>query len=70
MKTGDRSEIMKNIIEVQDFVKKYDKFTAVDNVTFEAEEGSIFAFLGPNGAGKSTTIHYVPYSIRPLEPRS
>ncbi|WP_298836777.1 ABC transporter ATP-binding protein [Clostridium sp.] len=48
---------MKNIIEVKNFVKKYDKFTAVDNVTFEVEEGSIFAFLGPNGAGKSTTIN-------------
>jgi ABC-2 type transport system ATP-binding protein len=48
---------MKNIIEVRDFVKKYDKFTAVDKVSFEVEEGSIFAFLGPNGAGKSTTIN-------------
>jgi len=48
---------MTNIIEVRDFVKKYGKFTAVDNVTFEVEEGSIFAFLGPNGAGKSTTIN-------------
>lgn len=48
---------MTNIIEVRDFVKKYDKFTAVDNVSFEVEEGSIFAFLGPNGAGKSTTIN-------------
>ena len=48
---------MRNIIEVKDFVKKYDKFTAVDNVSFEVEEGSIFAFLGPNGAGKSTTIN-------------
>lgn len=48
---------MRNIIEVKDFVKKYDNFTAVDNVSFEVEEGSIFAFLGPNGAGKSTTIN-------------
>lgn len=48
---------MKNIIEVRDFVKKYGKFAAVDNVSFEVEEGSIFAFLGPNGAGKSTTIN-------------
>jgi ABC-2 type transport system ATP-binding protein len=48
---------MKNIIEVRDFVKKYGKFTAVSNVSFEVEEGSIFAFLGPNGAGKSTTIN-------------
>lgn len=45
------------IIEVKDFVKNYGKFTAVDNISFEVEEGSIFAFLGPNGAGKSTTIN-------------
>ena len=56
-KTVERSEPMRNIIEVKDFVKKYDKFTAVDNVSFDVEEGSIFAFLGPNGAGKSTTIN-------------
>ncbi len=48
---------MKNIIEVKDFTKKYGKFTAVDNISFEVEEGSIFSFLGPNGAGKSTTIN-------------
>lgn len=48
---------MKKIIEVSDFVKKYDQFTAVDHVSFDVEEGSIFAFLGPNGAGKSTTIN-------------
>lgn len=48
---------MKPIIEVKNFTKKYGKFTAVDNVSFDVEEGSIFAFLGPNGAGKSTTIN-------------
>lgn len=48
---------MKNIIEVKDFIKKYNKFTAVDNISFEVEEGSIFALLGPNGAGKSTIIN-------------
>lgn len=53
----DRNDKMRNIIEVRDFVKKYNNFTAVDHVSFEVEEGSIFAFLGPNGAGKSTTIN-------------
>jgi len=48
---------MKQIIEVKDFSKKYGNFTAVDNISFSVEEGSIFAFLGPNGAGKSTTIN-------------
>lgn len=46
-----------NIIEVRDFVKRYDRFTAVDGISFDVEEGNIFGFLGPNGAGKSTTIN-------------
>ncbi|MCL2438118.1 MAG: ATP-binding cassette domain-containing protein [Coriobacteriia bacterium] len=45
------------IIEVKNFTKKYGNFTAVDDISFDVEEGSIFAFLGPNGAGKSTTIN-------------
>ena len=44
-------------IEVKNFTKKFGDFTAVDNISFEVEQGSIFAFLGPNGAGKSTTIN-------------
>lgn len=48
---------MSKIIEVTNFTKKYGDFAAVDNISFNVEEGSIFAFLGPNGAGKSTTIN-------------
>ncbi len=48
---------MSNIIEVKNFTQKYGEFVAVDNISFEVEEGSVFAFLGPNGAGKSTTIN-------------
>jgi len=50
-------EQMGAIIEVKDFTKRYGNFAAVDNISFEVEEGSVFAFLGPNGAGKSTTIN-------------
>ena len=46
-----------NSIEVKNFTKNFGDFTAVDNISFEVEQGSIFAFLGPNGAGKSTTIN-------------
>jgi ABC-2 type transport system ATP-binding protein len=46
-----------SIIEVESFTKKYGDFTAVNDISFKVEEGSIFAFLGPNGAGKSTTIN-------------
>jgi ABC-2 type transport system ATP-binding protein len=43
-------------IEVENIVKKYSDFTAVDNVSFSVKEGEIFGLLGPNGAGKSTLI--------------
>jgi len=42
---------------VKNFTKKFGDFTAVDNISFDVEQGTIFAFLGPNGAGKSTTIN-------------
>lgn len=48
---------MSDIIQVKNFTKKYGDFAAVDNISFDVEEGSVFAFLGPNGAGKSTTIN-------------
>jgi ABC-2 type transport system ATP-binding protein len=44
-------------IQTRDLTKKFDHFTAVDQVNFEVEPGEIFGLLGPNGAGKSTTFH-------------
>lgn len=45
------------IIKIENLTKKYNNFIAVNNISFNVEEGSFFAFLGPNGAGKSTTIN-------------
>lgn len=42
------------IIVVDNLVKKYGDFAAVDGVNFEVNRGEIFGLLGPNGAGKST----------------
>lgn len=43
-------------IRVENLVKAYGEFRAVDGVSFEVAKGQIFGFLGPNGAGKSTTV--------------
>lgn len=44
------------MLVVKGLCKKYNKFKAVDNVSFEVNEGEIAVLLGPNGAGKSTSI--------------
>ena len=54
-----------DIIQVKDLVKKYGKFTAVDNISFNVKKGQIFAFLGPNGAGKTTTIKMLTTLLNP-----
>jgi multidrug/hemolysin transport system ATP-binding protein len=50
---------MKEVIVVEDLVKRYKELVAVNGISFSVEEGSLFAFLGPNGAGKSTTINII-----------
>jgi ABC-2 type transport system ATP-binding protein len=53
------------IIRVEDLTKKFGNITAVDNISFEVEEGTIFGFLGPNGAGKTTTINILCTLLSP-----
>jgi ABC-2 type transport system ATP-binding protein len=43
-------------VEVENLVKTFGNFVAVDHIDFQVKEGEIFGFLGPNGSGKSTTI--------------
>jgi len=57
--------VVKNILSVHSLTKKFDNLTAVDNISFNVEAGSIFAFLGPNGAGKSTTIKILTTVLKP-----
>lgn len=44
------------VLEINDLVKKYGKFVAVDTINFSIKKGEVVGLLGPNGAGKSTTI--------------
>ena len=55
------------MIEVKNVTKKYGNFTAVDNISFNIEEGEIVGLLGPNGAGKSTTMNMITGFIEPSE---
>ncbi len=43
-------------VEVNDLVRRFGAFTAVDRISFEVRRGEIFGLLGPNGAGKTTTF--------------
>lgn len=48
--------VIDNAIETDLLTKRYNGFTAVDQVSFYVPKGEIFGLLGPNGAGKTTTI--------------
>jgi ABC-2 type transport system ATP-binding protein len=53
------------IIKVENLTRRFNGITAVDNISFEVEEGTIFGFLGPNGAGKTTTINILCTLLSP-----
>jgi len=53
------------VIDVQNVVKTFGDFRAVDNVSFSVDRGVFFGLLGPNGAGKTTTIRML-YGFSPL----
>jgi ABC-2 type transport system ATP-binding protein len=54
-------------IEVQGLTKRFGSLTAVEDVSFEVEEGEVFGLLGPNGSGKTTTIRMLVGLSRPTE---
>jgi len=46
-------------LSVGNIVKRFEKFTAVDDVSFEVEQGRFFSILGPSGCGKTTLLRMV-----------
>ena len=56
-------------VEVEDLVKTFGTFVAVDHIHFQVKKGEIFGFLGPNGAGKSTTIRMLCGLLMPTSGR-
>lgn len=52
-------------IEVSGLTKRFGEVTAVDNLSFSVDPGTITGFVGPNGAGKSTTLRAILGLVRP-----
>jgi ABC-2 type transport system ATP-binding protein len=57
------------MIAVQNLIKQYGRFTAVDGVSLEVQPGEIHGFLGPNGAGKTTTLRMIAGLLKPTSGR-
>jgi ABC-2 type transport system ATP-binding protein len=59
------SDATRDAIEVKHLTRRFGKFVAVDDVSFNVARGSIFGFLGSNGAGKSTTFRMLCGLLKP-----
>jgi len=59
-----------NSVVIEDLVKRFGDFVAVNHISLETRRGEIFGFLGPNGAGKSTTIRMLCGLLRPTSGRA
>ena len=55
----------KSVVEIRNLTKRFQDFTAVDDISFDIKEGEVLGLLGPNGAGKTTTIHMLLGLITP-----
>ncbi len=55
------------MIQVSHLTKYYGNFLAVDDLSFEIEDGHVYGFLGPNGAGKSTTMNIMTGCLSPTD---
>jgi ABC-2 type transport system ATP-binding protein len=53
------------VIEVRDLTKRFGPVTAVDQLSFAVDRGTVVGFLGPNGAGKTTTLRALLGLVRP-----
>ncbi len=53
------------LLSLARLTKRFNQFTAVNEITLDVMEGEIFGFLGPNGAGKTTTIKMIAGLLKP-----
>ncbi|MDM8547513.1 ABC transporter ATP-binding protein [Candidatus Venteria ishoeyi] len=53
------------MVEVKNLSRQFGTFTAVDNISFQVQQGEVLGFLGPNGAGKSTSMKMITGFLAP-----
>jgi ABC-2 type transport system ATP-binding protein len=54
-----------NVIEIHDVTKRFNGLVAVDNLSLNVPERSVYGFIGPNGSGKTTTIRMIMNILYP-----
>jgi ABC-2 type transport system ATP-binding protein len=62
--SGAKEEAMA-VITIQGLTKRFGEVLAVDNLSFEVDQGTVVGFLGPNGAGKTTTLRMLLGLVTP-----
>jgi ABC-2 type transport system ATP-binding protein len=53
------------MLEVKQLTKRFGRHVAVDNASFQVDEGEVFGYLGPNGSGKTTTMRLILGLLKP-----
>lgn len=56
-----------SMLKVENLVKRFGRFTALDGVNLSLNEGEVYGFIGPNGAGKTTTIRVLLGILQPTD---
>ncbi|MCU4753096.1 ABC transporter ATP-binding protein [Halobacteria archaeon AArc-curdl1] len=65
--SSDGSQRNQPLLDVQNLTKKFGGLVAVNDLSFQVDEGEILGFIGPNGAGKSTTFNCLTGKHKPTE---
>jgi len=58
---------MSVVLQVEGLKKKYGNLEALKGISFQVEEGEIFALIGPNGAGKTTALRIIATLLSPSD---
>jgi ABC-2 type transport system ATP-binding protein len=58
-----------SLVTVENLSRYYQKYCAIDQLSFSLQAGEVLGFLGPNGAGKSTTMQVITGNLAPSEGR-